>query len=1663
MLKPDQAQAELARIRIENWLADRLKAVGKLPSNLARPGRFLLGRDPVTGKEIDDWQKRNDYARKIPGELAKLRPAERTRLFATLFPHLGEYLEATWQLAGRLPYSIGHARKAFRAPGEEQLFTQVRWDRVYQFIHHVAGYDPTPAWLAAWAPYVSGGSVAGVIGLILAATIDKGGPQGEEVFETLIGSINRTHPIGAMGQHVIRGLLVAARPEGWDAIEKLLLAAQRQEGLRQSILETIDEAHPDAFRRMLRIVLDQNLLRFSASLRAAMVWFGLEARENDTVTRYKRACELALLYLNDEAACQQALASEDGDALYLALWALGFDDVTKAVPEAAKLLQEKRVERRDLGVRFLAATQMPDARQALRPVLADPDLRVAIRAFYALNAGGQDEKTGDLFEPLQKLLERLPEKPTQLKPIGDDLVGIFVYPQAVADVLPQYLGSRPIDVVLPYLPRMGDYQRGHMAQRLAEAKPLTPALREALFQLIGDRVGWVRGRVLEAIKKLTLEPDEALLIEALLTRKAADLREQALGLLAKQKTEPALASADRLLASKNANQRLAGLELLRHLVTEKKSVAACRERAGAWQEKQRKISEYEQAHLDVILGIHRDVPTLANGLGLFDPAKLTPAIAPKKRDVKLVTPAATGIITALDEWVQANAEEMIVLDGQPVHDESGSVNPRQMPLGAITHELPSPNWSKPRDEDLARMPLRDKVTAWWQNRPAKLRDTDGLDLVRARCVFGMWDNLFQPPQGDDTSSAVKAALKKIFGGLEKGVAIKTRGGAVRELLDWLTRQEEPAGVTDFLLDAVETSFSLVPAETLNAEVPPNTWNTDWRDWAAFEFWPNQVRRNRGEQGETWTAEQKGRYYQLCRWLAQPVPTAPLRRLDWDDAILGYELGLANLDDLTEQLIGPRPEHGRYYHHTGFPALTQATVRPEPELFARRPDLRDLVEQVRQRILEVELARGDLPTAASAAALSLNSVVGLDLLTRLLAGLGKHGLQRQLHGTGRAQVFSLLIRNCYPGPDDTPEAFSARIKDLVKKKQIAPEVPLQLAFFNPRWVYHVAHSLGVPTLPEGVWWFFGHMGREPNLPESLEASIRAARADAKTPVHPWSVMIEERTTLSDEDRAEGAIDTAWFHRAHEAVGAKRWKALAEASKFGGYGNDYRNPQRLSEVLLGKASRSELLKEVRDRKLKGSVRLLGLMPLAKGEKRDADLHQRWKAINEYRKYARSLSPMSREDAIRTGEIGLANLARTAGYADPNRLIWAMEWNEIQDLAAGPVVASAGDVSVTLTLDDQANPVTTIQRGDKILKAIPPKVRKDKKIAALVDRRAALKQQASRIRWALEAMLIRGDTIRGEELPALMKHPLVAKNLSRLLLIGEGIAGYPVAEGQALEDHQGKLEPIKKDEVLRLAHPLDLLDGGDWHDWQAHCFRIERVQPFKQVFRELYLLTDAERADKTFSRRYSGQQVNPNQAMALFGTRGWRTRDGVTKTFSEQDLVAEMSFQSGFGTPLEVEGLTVDRLRFHRRGSWQSVPLAEVPRRIFSEVMRDLDLVVSVAHVGGVDPEASASTIEMRAALARELLDLLNLKNVKVKEPHLLIDGHLSKYSLHLGSGTVHKMPGGALCIVAVPAQHRGRIFLPFADNDPRTAEVIAKLLMLARDDEIQDPGILDQLRA
>src|SRR5262249_21630445 len=196
-----------------------------------------------------------------------------------------------------------------------------------------------------------------------------------------------------------------------------------------------------------------------------------------------------------------------------------------------------------------------------------------------------------------------------------------------------------------------------------------------------------------------------------------------------------------------------------------------------------------------------------------------------------------------------------------------------------------------------------------------------------------------------------------------------------------------------------------------------------------------------------------------------------------------------------------------------------------------------------------------------------------------------------------------------------------------------------------------------------------------------------------------------------------------------------------------------------VILGRIRKKELVDRIKQKQSREAVRLLGLLPLAADDRRDGDLQGRYRVFMGYRRYARSLSPMGREGAQRDLEIGLSNLAQTAGYPDPTRLGWAMEARELADLAAGPISASHEGVTVTLAIDAQVQPELTVRRGDKVLKSIPPKVRKHRKVAEICERRTELKRQASRVKQSLESAMCRGDTFSGAELKQLFGHPLLA----------------------------------------------------------------------------------------------------------------------------------------------------------------------------------------------------------------------------------------------------------------------------------------------------------------
>lgn len=620
-------------------------------------------------------------------------------------------------------------------------------------------------------------------------------------------------------------------------------------------------------------------------------------------------------------------------------------------------------------------------------------------------------------------------------------------------------------------------------------------------------------------------------------------------------------------------------------------------------------------------------------------------------------------------------------------------------------------------------------------------------------------------------------------------------------------------------------------------------------------------------------------------------------------------------------------------------------------------------------------------------------------------------------------------------------------------QMRPPISLRrcsIAVFAPQWAALLAQALGEPGLPDCVDWIHAHT-------KATEWVWQAKTREI------WAGELSRLTPLSAEELLAGAVDVAWFHRSYAAAGPELWKQLYAAAKYACTGAGHARARLFADALLGEITAQELTELIRGKRQQDAVRALGLVPLPAAEApRRAELLRRYRALAEFRHGSAQAKALRRASEELAARIGLGNLARTAGHSDPERFAWAMETEAAGDFATGPLRAQVGDLSVTLEVTPAGKLELSATRAGKTLKSLPAAAKKHPAVAALLERREEARDQVARMRPALEDMMVRGRTLEAGEWRGLLRHPFVAPLLRRLVLTAaSGPLGFPSEDGTALIDAAGTARPWPEDATpLRLAHPGDLLSAGSWHAWQRACFDRQITQPFKQVFRELYVVVGNERDPHGGSLRYAGHAVQPRQALALLTKRGWvhHPEEGLHRVFHDDGCVAWLDFRETFYGVGELSSLTVAGVRFATKAREQ-MALDQVPARVFSEAMRDVDLVVSVAHTGGGDPSASRSSVEIRADLIRETCRMMKLENVTLEPPLARIAGQRGAYGVHLGSGVVHLAPGRMLFLQNVG--DGSRLFLPFADDDPQSVEVLSKVLLLAEDHAIRDPGFLQQV--
>ena len=464
-----------------------------------------------------------------------------------------------------------------------------------------------------------------------------------------------------------------------------------------------------------------------------------------------------------------------------------------------------------------------------------------------------------------------------------------------------------------------------------------------------------------------------------------------------------------------------------------------------------------------------------------------------------------------------------------------------------------------------------------------------------------------------------------------------------------------------------------------------------------------------------------------------------------------------------------------------------------------------------------------------------------------------------------------------------------------------------------------------------------------------------------------------------------------------------------------------------------------------------------------------------LNEqkFKKESRQFGAQRRQSEGEAVEIALQNLSRSAGYTDVNRLNLNMESALIEKVREVFDWQADSGYEVRINVGESGKPCVEYKKegAEKLLKSAPAALKKTELNEHVQDVYKRLKQQHERTRAMFENFMTEQVQLPAQEIASLLKNPVVSPIVKALVFITkEGETGLiSVSEENIfLTNWDNSQKQIERETELRVAHVWDFYTSKHWHEWQKFIFENKIVQPFKQVFRELYVKLEEE-LEKNKSFMFAGNQIQPKKAVATLKSRRWIAdyESGLQKVFYKQNLIAEIYAQADWFSPADIECPAIEYVYFSPRRytgiKSEAFKIKDIDDILYSEIMRDVDLAVSVAHAGSVDPETSHSTIEMRRAVCEFTLPLFKIENVRFEKNFAFIKGSRAEYSVHLGTGLARKTAGSAINIVAVHSQQRGKLFLPFVDEDPKTAEVLSKILMLARDESIKDPYILEQINA
>ena len=1464
---------------------------------------------------------------------------------------------------------------------------------------------------------------------------------------------------------------------------KLLLTAQRQEGLRQQICETIDEGSQENFEYMFKIIYDNDLIRFSSVKRALGVWTGLLSQNYNTPEAVgKKELDIINKLIDNPKYADELLKSDDNVEVYLTLWYKASQDVKFALEAVQELLKVTKIHTKLLVAYNLDIFQdIKYQRTIAKDIIKeyskkdDNDFLKIVACYWEhlsynsysnssikANRGLFDttDEAKEFFEILKKVFVLIDGKDKGFNPIIFPWVSRYIYKHNIASLLftiaTSYSELNLKNEVFTYFKAIEPYSRGAYLKSLFN-KPENEDEELLVVKMLADAS--VTNEANKIIRANNLATKYAKEIEDALRLKTADVRKNAIGLILSLESSKLLETTENLVKDKNGNKRLAGLDILTK-VKDKPDFA--KEKIEKIVASIKEPTDPEKILIDGLVG---KVETTESS-DLYDKTykfelpyevkevkKLSKNVKKNKDGVYILEKSidAKDIFTKTeDELFELVKKFNALIVNNGTHEYTNAYTGEKTLLrNDFLPIVKRTNYYYSVDEHLDEYPLADTWREFYKN---EIKDFSTLYQLYLLTQSHLRIENFNNVINKILHTTPRIILNKII------QHFKTfSNNEIMEKIVYLLYKEYKEENKEYLFETSKAFFIELLKENPANLVHKRNKNENYNSIFNLEYSiPTVVFRNLSEyyDEKTFTEnlilklnfENKMNIYKLRENFYSLLEVANAVELGLvEKDLLIKSIFSENIDNMGTNFrnlynfLGIKNPHHYYYYDYEEVEKTKYSWNYDNAVKV----LKKYGLEVINYVVDNELKRGDSKTKYSKLINSINRIEGVDYLIRILQALGNEKLLRSDYwygdNTSKKEVLSYLLKVCFPSEKDDLKTF----KEKIKKTNISEERLVEVAMYSSQWIELIDKFLKWKGFTSGCYYFQAHMSDVSKDKEGI---------------------IAKYSPISIEDFQAGAFDIDWFKDAYKQLGKEHFDILYESAKYITDGAKHSRARKFADAVLGNMKVKDVEKEISAKRNKDLVASYSLIPLAKNKIKDA--LSRYKFLQNFLKESKQFGAQRRASEAKAFEVSLENLSRNMGYSDVTRLTWAMESEMMAEMKKYFEPKKIQDYSVYIEIDELGQSSIKYEKDGKALKSLPTKIKTEKYIEEIKEVHKNLKEQYSRSRKMLEQSMEDGVEFYAYEIKTLSTNPVVAPLIKDLVFKVDNILGYYEDNRLVGFDKKSKkvilIENIDKDILLTIAHPFDLFNSKQWSLYQQDILEREVKQVFKQVFRELYIKTKDElKMDK--SRRYAGHQIQPSKTVALLKTRRWIVDDyeGLQKVYYKENIIAKMYAMTDWYSPAEVEAPTIEDIVFYDRKTFELMTIEDVPDLIFSEVMRDIDLVVSVAHVGDVDPEASQSTIEMRKAIIEFNAKLFKLKNITFTESHALIKGTRAEYSIHLGSGVIHQKAGATIEVLPVHSQHRGRIFLPFIDEDPKTAEIMAKVLLFAQDEKIKDIFILEQI--